>query len=525
MATTPGPIDDPGQTDNPGSTGDPDPIDTPGTRPNPNGCPENLDDYIRHLQCDGRLLLRFIARRVDRALQPKDSADAKPAQPVAGKYQMLFAPAKGIAGAPCQLTALVTCVDELSRRAAPASVRSIRFTADYMGIDIEGDKCLDGTKTWWARVRHWWGTRPCGWWRTCGVRRSLWGIVFIVLLLLPLSVGLLAQVDYGRRLLQQLATMREQENDIQRDILALPLKDTRLRSIEIPRRVGMPGVVASVLNSALTGLSGIEGGTQPCAVPHYINAAGKTVAVSDLQALSRDSVAEEQRHLVVWREPVTPVAIALCRRYDDNRVRLAVVYTGLADWNCMSHDIVRFNWLPRWLAQWLFPDANLDRPAPWRIGHLFAGWLGLGAPPNCGGPTVGFPPEIDQTTWQSHEIWVKATTAVFAGFVLPLLLGCLGGCAYALRRINRKISRWTLQPNDGRHAVSRVVLAALMGGLIGVVFSPDNGVTLGGFTLSLAAAAFFVGFAVEGVFKLIETLIANVIRSFASPPATTRPAP
>jgi hypothetical protein len=76
-----------------------------------------------------------------------------------------------------------------------------------------------------------------------------------------------------------------------------------------------------------------------------------------------------------------------------------------------------------------------------------------------------------------------------------------------LRQLDRKVTDSTLQPHDGGHALTRVALAALLGGLSGVVWTSDSGVTLGGITLSLAAVAFFIGFSVEGVFKAIETLI------------------
>jgi hypothetical protein len=108
-------------------------------------------------------------------------------------------------------------------------------------------------------------------------------------------------------------------------------------------------------------------------------------------------------------------------------------------------------------------------------------------------------------------------TAVVGGFVLPMMLGCLGGCAYALRRLDGKLTNWTLEPQDGKHALVRVGLAALLGGLVGVIWTTDQNVSLGGFTLSLAAVAFFIGFSVEGVFKLIETLIGSVTSSLQAP--------
>jgi hypothetical protein len=109
------------------------------------------------------------------------------------------------------------------------------------------------------------------------------------------------------------------------------------------------------------------------------------------------------------------------------------------------------------------------------------------------------------------------------GFVLPLMLGFLGGYAYALRQHDLKLAAWTLEPQDGVHTWARVLLAALLGGLVGVIWTSDAPVSLGGFTLSLAAVAFFVGFSVEAVFRLIQTLIEGVVSTIRSPePATAR---
>jgi hypothetical protein len=56
----------------------------------------------------------------------------------------------------------------------------------------------------------------------------------------------------------------------------------------------------------------------------------------------------------------------------------------------------------------------------------------------------------------------------------------------------------------------RVLLASILGGLLGAVWSGNEAVSVGGVDLSLAAAAFFVGFALEAVFSLIEAMVASV---------------
>jgi hypothetical protein len=76
---------------------------------------------------------------------------------------------------------------------------------------------------------------------------------------------------------------------------------------------------------------------------------------------------------------------------------------------------------------------------------------------------------------------------------------------------------------DGWHAVLRVLLATMLGGLLGVVWSGDAPVQLGGFALTLAAAAFFVGFALEAVFTVIEAMVEGVAGRLRTPPSAPLP--
>jgi hypothetical protein len=112
--------------------------------------------------------------------------------------------------------------------------------------------------------------------------------------------------------------------------------------------------------------------------------------------------------------------------------------------------------------------------------------------------------------WNRTELRIESTIATLTGFVLPLIMGFIGGCAFVLRRISQKLSEQTLSARDGSQAILRVLLATTLGGLLGVVWTGDPPLPLGGFNLSLAAAAFFVGFALEAVFTLIEAIVESV---------------
>ncbi|WP_137180240.1 hypothetical protein [Roseomonas sp. AR75] len=147
---------------------------------------------------------------------------------------------------------------------------------------------------------------------------------------------------------------------------------------------------------------------------------------------------------------------------------------------------------------------------------------------SCGVPLLDpcTPPDAGETMydqsmqhhWDRTELRTASVISTLTGFVLPLLMGFIGGAAYVLRRLDHKLSENTLEVRDGWHAVLRVLLATMLGGLLGVVWSGDEPVQLGGFALTLAAAAFFVGFALEAVFTVIEAMVEGVAGRLQTPP-------
>lgn len=445
----------------------------------------STEQYIETTQGDGRLLIRFISRRPDRSLG--DGAAVSAAD--RGSHAVLFEPAEQVANDPARIAALLACVDGLSLRAAPANVRSIRLTAAYLGISMDGGEPPAG-----IRRESWW----------------IWGCMGIVgvlaVLLLLTAVGLLAHMDGGRRLLQQLKDLRQQEVDVQKDIATLALEESMgLGVLERRESTGAGGAVkltAVRVTPALVGSIAAQFGKTEKEVAAWQQAAPLCERPRHLRSGASDegdvtfqpSVADGELAkfaLTWWREPVTQKAAAICRRHDDLLVRMALVYSGMADWNCRSYQMYEVLTLPYGWAQWVAGVRQV------RVEPAAA----------CGAPTMALPPEVGLAAWRSHETAVAITSSVVAGFLLPLILGCLGGCAYAMRLVDRKLSTWTLEPQDGRHALVRVALAAVLGGLVGVVWTSGEAVALGGFSLSLAAAAFFIGFSVEPVFKLIETVV------------------
>jgi hypothetical protein len=459
-------------------------------------------NYIETTQADGRLLLRFVARRSDRTLADVGEVDR-------GIYAVLFDPPAQVAQDRARLGALLGCIDTLSQRAAPANVRSIRLTSTYLGIAMEDGEPPPGIRS------------EAGW-----IRFYMGLVAVLAVVLLVIGVGLLAHMDAGRRLLLQLKELRQQEEGVAKDIATLALTESVALGVmerRTPAEGGRVAISAIRVTPALvpqiaalfgkTAEEALEwqGAAPMCGKPLYLGgAADDRYSVTFVKS---EGVDLSTFALSWWREPVTAKAAAICGRHDDLRVRLALLYTGLADWNCASH-------------QMFAPMIGL-MSLPYTVAEWVSGKRRMEPVPACGGPTGRLPPEVGIDAWRSHETQVTLTSSVVSGFLLPLFLGSLGGCAYAMRRIDQKLSGWTLEPQDGRHAVVRVALAAVLGGLLGVVWTSGEPLALGGFSLSLAAAAFFIGFAVEPVFRMIETtVIDGLIKKAGGPvPAGDKPAP
>ena len=133
------------------------------------------------------------------------------------------------------------------------------------------------------------------------------------------------------------------------------------------------------------------------------------------------------------------------------------------------------------------------------------------------------PQELDRTTGLSEEEWASTELrsliilAALTGFVMPILLGLLGAWVYVFRNINRQIQTSTLEAWESIHGTLRMVLGATLGGLLGVLWTNDQPVRLEGMSLPLGALAFFVGFSVEIVFRLVDTLVRTVADKISKP--------
>ena len=161
----------------------------------------------------------------------------------------------------------------------------------------------------------------------------------------------------------------------------------------------------------------------------------------------------------------------LCQRLRDVLRRMAIVRTELREWNTAS-----------------------DRP----LHFIFSNWLDASGSLGAG---------VSEEQWSASEMRTSAIMAGFTGFVLPMLLGLLGAFTYVYRVIDRHLRTATLLPGDGAHGTLRVLLGAILGGLLGVIWTNGQSIQVEGVALSLAALAFFVGYSVEVMFQVMDNLV------------------
>ena len=87
------------------------------------------------------------------------------------------------------------------------------------------------------------------------------------------------------------------------------------------------------------------------------------------------------------------------------------------------------------------------------------------------------------------------------------LQGILERRDYDALNVLQQVQTSTLVTRETIHGTLRMLLGATLGGLLGVLWTDDQPVRLENVSLSLGALAFFVGFSVEVVFRLVDTLV------------------
>jgi len=395
---------------------------------------------VAELQASGFLLLRHVTRRFDRSLAVGTFPEL-----LAKDIGLLTAKPERFDADPEAFGNLARCVDDLSRRAAPANVNTIRLTCGYLKLGDE-DAGVDRTAVQRAR----------------GLRHIFNCVFILAMIVTGLAVLLLAHVDSGRRSAQQLREVNSDIRTIFGEFLKLP---------------GTTWALVSDRSQALAPAGTTDADDKLMQFLPFCEAEQRKdakMAESSKAAATPEAPSPRPPHWVPRASAEGARGQELCGRWTQATLREQIIYLRLQEWNCQSD---------RWRSGFMHGCADLPDAAS-----------GI----------------VTNEHWHRTELRTAAVISGLTGFVLPMALGCIGGCAYVLRRLDRKLAAFTLDENDGMHAILRVLLATMLGGLLGVVWSADQQVEVGGFNLSLAAMAFFVGFALEVVFSTIESLVEGV---------------
>jgi hypothetical protein len=145
-----------------------------------------------------------------------------------------------------------------------------------------------------------------------------------------------------------------------------------------------------------------------------------------------------------------------------------------------------------------------------RIWNLTSVRLSYVSPIRWITPDPALSPDLSPEEWESTELRTSVLITAMTGSVLPMLLGLLGACVYVYREIDDAIRTATLAAREGLHGTLRMLLGAILGGLLGALWTNGQVIQLEGVSLSLGAVAFFVGFSVEVVFSLLDALVRSV---------------
>lgn len=154
-----------------------------------------------------------------------------------------------------------------------------------------------------------------------------------------------------------------------------------------------------------------------------------------------------------------------------------------------------------------------------RVWNTITDRLSYASPVTWLSPTLVPVPGLSEEQWQSTELRTSTMMTALTGFVLPMLLGLLGACVYVYREIDGQVEASTLEAREGVHGTLRMLLGAILGGLLGAIWTNGQPIQLEGASLSLGAVAFFVGFGVEVVFRLVDTLVRAVADRISKPSA------
>ena len=376
-------------------------------------------DEIERLQRDGLVLLGHLAERPGRALVENRAAQSEGLV----DPELMIAEPDTILKNPKQFSALVKSVDLLGRAAAPATVASIRLTKAYLYRKVSG---AHGAEQ--AEARR--------------IRNCMHVIQTALLLLAALALYLLLIADEGRRVVRQLEGVRADLDRTYGELWKLRRETDFELGLYVPNR--SEPVIQKRTPDAPTILelcwplepsSQRAAGTKPAPHPGSDNHAAPS----------------GERRLL----PVTPQAQTLCSQLIQQEKRERQVYSRLASWNCHVSQINPLNWILGFGYAPVLPTSDSSRitlgeeaPIPSTAGTTSsrsepgtAMVAATGAEhaasqiPSrnpCARPPADLIPNF-VGDWQRTELRTNESVLGLSGYVLPLLLGAIGGGVFVVR--------------------------------------------------------------------------------------------
>lgn len=476
--------------------------------------------YVDALQADARILVAHLAGRGDKSLNGAEQQQASLAsredlaKNLTASIASISAAPQEVAKSSAQLATLVEYVDSLSRQAYPANARTIQITHLYSGGRRRGLDQANDDHPFELQVRQ--------------LRRVVLWLQGSCSVALICVLALFALAETGRQSMAQLERVREDLRNVRLQLEALPF--TAWTSGPAPRATPPPVRPATTLaptfpapppTTELPAAGQKDGPPSPPDPPtrepsNDSAAPGPPSAIVEAKPLYRDFCPQRLHELeALHNGPATPsyarlmpsntregaTAFRLCSQLYEARLRESLIYIRIYDLNCPFPEILWFQ-----ISSGCDEAPKIALRDTILIGENDAVCGAPNAPETarCAGRT-------SNRHWSRTEIRTAGSVYLITALMLPLLMGFLGGCTFVFRRISAKIADSSLDVRDGLQSVLRVLMAMLLGGLVGVLSSGGEAVNLAGFSMTLAAVAFFVGFSVEPIFAFVESMVKSAL--------------
>ncbi|MCA3323354.1 MAG: hypothetical protein INF75_00140 [Roseomonas sp.] len=502
--------------------------------------PTALLDQIEQLQRDGLLLLDHLTKRSGRrftqsdTIVPKaDQDNAKGGQPPApGSPQGAPGPAAPQAApapaAPQAMPAQASAaprdkIDDLSLEPLTLSPKEVADKKHGEGlrdlvllVDALARMADPVTPTTIRNSRN-------------GFLKSLDLLILAILLIcFSVSIALLWRADEARNLVTQLRQTQTAANDVYARLRLLTAAEHfamecggAKRSCDSPAQ-NQP---VSQVNQSLPNNGTSPGQTSNRAAPTPNDAATAGLKYLPFCRPARDAAGKEKQE--PFLAPRSREAEGLCSSLAQHQIREELLFGRLQAWNCsLSQDSPQhliLNLLVKRISDGPgFDFANCpDSSVPGSQVATEANCSATGSPSaasDCASASITARSEGHSETrdpikdWRKSEIRTIAILSLLMNHLLPALLALLGACVYLLRLRFRQRAQSALETMGYAGTFARLLMPAVMGGLLSVVWSGGDvinptTVTISDLSLSLTFMAFLLGYAFDPVLEWLESKI------------------